>query len=162
MEQQTNKHEEAPKRVNIQSFNFALFLGFCVLSISIFAAGNNIAARMTNSMHGHFSGTLMSGNNFANEREFLTEWEAAHFIGMNQAEFITIVESGELAGAYTVFQLERTVWNHPAMPEGFYATGELEQQTPPVQIEVYTAPFEHRVFSRERLSDWLLSRIDNQ
>lgn len=165
MNQQGNKNEELPKIINTQGFNWSLFLGLCILSISVFTAGNTIANRIPHSLHGNLSGhlSMTDGGNSLHAQEFLTEWEAARFIGMHHEEFVDIIESGELAGTYTVFQLERRVWIRSGS-DFFVVDGPAQTALPrdsALSMEYEIILSEHRVFSRERLSEWMLRRIGN-
>jgi hypothetical protein len=161
MDEQTNTNDnEKPTQNKSLKFNWALFLGCCVIALSIYSAGGRIATRIPHSLHGNlhgnFSGTL-TGNNDSFQ-EFMSEWEAARFLGMSRDEFTNIVATGELSGTYTVFQVERTVWNSSG---GFVVTMHGSDGLAAVQpIEQETVIVDHRVFSRERLVEWLLNRMD--
>jgi hypothetical protein len=152
------------KSNKFQNFNFALFLGCCMVALSIFIAGLLIARQLPDSLHGNFhgsfSGTLTdSGSSF---REFMSEWEAANFLMMSQAELEVIIESGELRGTYTVFQVERNVLRDPERSGEWAIGGNFAEIEMPRRVEFDTILACQRVFSRERLSEWLLGRIDAQ
>ena len=159
MNEQANDYEVPAKDDKQSNFNWALFWGCCVISLSIFLsiifAGLMIAGQMPQSLHGHFAGTLVDGGNHP-PGEFMSEWSAARFIEMTHEEFTGIIESGELSGTYTVFQVEREVW----LPWDDYMLWDADLATVPVEYEIVTV--DHRVFSRERLVEWLQQRIDNQ
>jgi len=142
------------------NFNWALLLGLCVVAISIYLTGSLIAGQMPHSLHGHFSGTLMDGGRGVSDQEFMSEWAAAHFVGLSHEEFAVIVESGELAGTYTVFQIERMVMIRRGEYERYVVADGVAEM--PVRIEYDTIVVDHRVFSRERLAEWLLGRMDGR
>jgi len=145
---------------HLQKLNWALFLGCCVVAISIFAAGQAIANRLPHTMHGNFSGSLTSHASFdSSDREFMSDWQAAAFIGMSWEEFESIVESGELSGTYTAFQVERQVWRRwEDTTEWIIEDPTIPARPIPMEYDIVTV--DHRVFSRERLAEWLLSRMD--
>ena len=167
--EQANNHKPMQKESIHQRFNWAIFLGCCVIALSIHSSGHRIAGRIPHSLHGHFSGALTDGNFTA--REFMSDWEAANFLLMDHSEFIRIVESGELSGTYTVFQVERREWwseeiyEHMRNRYGDVYEAVIPDRYPiahslPSSYEVvFTA--DHRVFSRELLAEWIMRRIDN-
>jgi len=142
-----------------RNFNFALFLGLFVVALGIFAAGRIIAENLPHSFHGHLTGSMTYPGTAA-ARDFMSEWEAAIFLLMNQDEFANLLSTGELAGTYTVFQIERMTWQ--------FAEGENRVIIPPAgAVPAMPVPrgdyemreIEHRVFSRELLNQWLMARI---
>ncbi|MCL2874477.1 MAG: hypothetical protein FWE29_06075 [Defluviitaleaceae bacterium] len=146
---------------NRPKFNWALFLGLCIVALAIYSAGVRIAAHMPHSLQGHFSGSLMAGSN--PDREFMSEWEAAAFLSMGHDEFLSILNSGELEGTYTVFQVERMVWGRPFenYDEWSVTVNRDEIVEVPQRMDYDIVTADHRIFSRERLTEWLLHRIDN-
>jgi hypothetical protein len=113
--------------------------------------------------------------------EFMSEWEAATFMRMNHFEFNGLLQSGELDGTYTTFQVARRVWQQPERREHFSTE---DGEVGGVGISVYRPiePFrmhdgrtiqvipdgatyefvteDHKIFSREKLVDWLNNRIE--
>jgi len=156
------------------NFNWALLLGLCAIAISIFAAGITIANRLPQTFHGHMTGSLTGGSTWhdTSSREFMSEWEAANFLLMGHDEFASILQTGELSGTYTVFQVERREWVwsqdelgrmlHPPAPLPYNVRVVGEQPVPvhPFGMEYEIVLVDHRIFSRERLSEWLINRID--
>lgn len=157
-------NDEPNNKLNatIQKFNWALFLGLCIVALSVFFAGQMIAGQIPQTLHGSFSGSLMGGNAhfYDSPREFMTEWEAARFIGMNPEEFTEIVESGELSGTYTAFQVERQVWQRWDSDDTWIVDSGVSEVARPMPIEYDIVIVDHRMFSRERLAEWLLARMD--
>jgi len=160
-----NVNEELNNKPNatLQKFNWALFLGLCIVALSIFFAGRIVANQIPQTLHGSFSGSLIGGNAHFDDssREFMTEWAAASFIGMMQEEFAELVESGELSGTYTAFQVERQVWQRWDSADTWVIDGDVSEVARPIPMEYEIVIVDHRVFSRERLSEWLLGRMDN-
>jgi len=163
------EEQQTPRR----NFNWALFLGCGVVALAIIIAGQSIARQIPHtlhgSMHGSFSGTLMDGNNSS---EFISEWEAATFLRLEHAEFIDLLEAGELSGTYTVFSVERMVWSaigdfdliefvHPDGRRGSIQAG-APMPVQERQMEYEMVIVDHRVFSRERLTEWLHERIGSE
>ena len=151
------------------TFNWALLLGLCIIAISIFAAGRSIASHLPQTFHGHMTGSLTGGGTWdSTPREFMSEWEAANFLLMGHDEFNSILRTGELSGTYTIFQVERREWVwaqneygrvlHPPTP-----VPQLGRpvEAVPIPMEYEIVIVDHRIFSRERLSEWLMDRIDN-
>ena len=158
-------NQTSNKSGRLQNFNTALFLGCCVVALSIFATGHVIASRLPHSLHGNlhgsFSGTLTDGA--GSFREFMSEWEAADFLLMSHEEFERIIQSGELEGTYTTFQTERYVARVSEIdddwPAGSIPTGPVP--TPLPRVEHVAEVVDMRIFSRERLTHWLFERMDN-
>ena len=159
-----NSPEQGGKPQNVSA---ALFRGCCVIALSIVIAAFVIARQIPHSLHGNlhgiFSGTLMDGG--GSFRDFMSEWEAANFLMMSPEQLERIIESGELRGTYTTFQIEHMVWRGPERPGEWIISGDVAAEPVPTPIP---APFEfdivivdHRVFSRERLTEWLHVRMDN-
>ena len=153
MDEQTTNYKTPAK-----SFNVALFLGCCTIALSIVITGQAIAQRIPDSLYGNlngsFSGTLMDSNNGYSSREFMSDWEAASFLMLSIDELEYIIESGEFDGMYTILQTERTV--AVSYDKVINENGIAEER-----VEYDTLPFDHRIFSREKLTEWLLGRIDN-
>ncbi|MCL1882904.1 MAG: hypothetical protein FWF81_04025 [Defluviitaleaceae bacterium] len=165
----------------MKNFNWALLIGCVIIalfvSFAIRSAADTISRHMPNSLHGNFHGSLTSHAQ-SEPREFMSLWEAANFISMNSDEFTRVLESGELSGTYTTFQVERLVWTrnyHPFMSEDGTFSFDYSRPVPvePVRAgnmsiqmigpgDTYEIVIEdHRVFSREKLTDWLNNRIQN-
>ena len=164
MDEQTTDYETSTKNGNDQTFNWALFLGLCIVALSIFITGRIIAINIPNSLHGslhgNFSGTLMDGSNPS--REFMSEWETARFLMMSYEELELIIESGELNGTYAVFQVERNVMqSYDISGQWMTIDGGFTAEIPFRHIEYETIIVDQRIFSRERLVEWLLNRMDN-
>ena len=160
-------NERIPTGAARPRFNWAIFLGCCVLAFSIYvlavsirSAGVRIANSIPHSSTVHHHTIPLQAS--APDREFMSEWEAASFLTMDHSEFIRIVESGELSGTYTVFQVERELWRPVDVdPDEWRDTGGGAVQVP-VRVEAYDVVIDdHRVFSRERLTEWILRRMDN-
>ena len=145
------------------SLNGLLILGFCLIALIIHISSLRIAESIPHSIHGHFSGSLTSGDSFTSE--FMDEWSASLFVGLSDQEFADIIASGELRGTYTTFHVERTVWLpwEDGEDEGLSSIiGNIPEPAPPQHVHYDIVLVEHRVFSRERLTEWLLRRIDNE
>jgi len=155
-----------------------IFLGCCVIAIGIFAAGNSVANRIPHSLHGNFHGNFSAGmTGFAEPGEFMGVWEAARFIGLHDAEHVNIlVRDGELAGTYTVFQVEERHWRsgdvfwdtqtglsiqqvHPPAVR-VDAWGGVSEVAVPTLMEYDIVLVDMYIFSRERLTEWMMTRID--
>jgi len=157
-------------------FNWALLIGCFAIALGIFLAGGRIADRIPHSMHGSFHGNFSTGTHFSEPREFMSEWEAASFVMMGQAQFNALIQSGELQGTYTVFQVEEQQWHWDDQWHFVEGAWSREVQVFPPAISVdasgWTTPMpprpmeyemvivDLRVFSRERLTAWLMERID--
>jgi len=162
-----NSTQESGKNSN-RNFNWALFLGCCVIALGISVAGGRIANQIPHVMHGNFSGSFMSGTGHVQESEFMSEWQAASFLMLNQDEFSELIQSGALSGTYTVFQVERRVWQWIDEALWWQRVDDVTLYRPSPRPHVSPIPTEydiilvdHRVFSRERLTEWLINRIDN-
>ena len=109
-------------------------------------------------LSGHFSGTLTENNHTF--REFMSEWEVAHFLMMSHEELERLIESGELNGIFTVFQVERTVMRRDSEEWIIERSGNPSAIARPIPIEYETIMVDQRIFSRERLINWLHLRMD--
>ena len=164
MDKQRADYGASDKMIKFQNFNMALFLGCCMVALSILVAGLVIARQIPDSLHGSlhgsFSGTLIdSGGSF---REFMSEWEAANFLMISDRELERIIESGELSGTYAVFQVERIILRASERSREWVVGGAIAEFAVPERIEYDTVIVDQRVFSRERLAEWLLNRMDGQ
>ena len=143
-----------------RNFGFSLFLGCCVVALGIIIAGHTIARQIPDtlhgSLHGSFSGTLMDGSD--SPREFMSKWEAARFLRMAYEQLDSLIDSGELDGTYAVFQVEEHVWHMVEHPGEAIGGNIVAPTLAPVIAE--TIIRYHRVFSRERLSEWLHGRME--
>jgi len=140
----------------MKDFNWALFIGCCLIALALLDAGIRISNRMPQTMHGNFHGSLTSGH-VSESREFLSEWDAAAFLLMGYDEFNTLLPSGELSGTYATFQVERRVWR---LTEEVVSPSVQDPSMPtPMPVEYDIVIGDHRVFSRERLTEWLNNRI---
>lgn len=136
-----------PLRFKILTWHF--FAGFMI--------SRSMPDSFHGSLHGSFSRTLTeSGDSF---REFMSEWEVASFLGLLHEEFESLIETGELRGTYTGFQVERNVWR-PLQPAPEAQVGSGGVAAAPQRIENDTVIVDQRVFSREKLTEWLLGRMD--
>ena len=165
------ENKQVNERIIIENarrgFNLAIFLGCCVLAFSIYmlavsirSAGVRIATSIPHASTVHHHGIPLQAS--APDREFMSEWEAASFLAMDHSEFARIIESGELSGTYAVFQVERELWRPADIDPDEWRNYSGAVQVP-VRVEVYDIVIgDHRVFSRERLTEWLMSRIDNE
>ena len=159
-----DNQEEVKPTKPAQGFNSALFLGCCAIAASILISGFIIAGRIPSSLHGNlhgsFSGTLTDGGS---SNEFLSEWEAAGFLRIGNDELERIVQAGELDGAYAVFQVERRLWREVEFePQVTTGHRNLTPAPPSVPLEYDIILEDQRVFSRERLAQWLHGRMDIQ
>jgi len=163
MDERRAELEMPERRSMFKGINWGLFLGFCVVAISIYLAGTRIAERIPHSLHGNlhgsFSGTLVDGGG-GSRSEFMSEWEVASFLRMSHDEFERLVGRGELEGTYTVFTVERTVMRVPTVDgaRDVQVHGGIVER--PIFIEYETITVDQRVFSRERVYEWLMARID--
>ena len=154
---------ETSEKKKAQSFNTALFLGCCIMALSILISSIVIANNLPNSLHGNLHGNLTGtfidgGDSF---REFMSEWEAARFLGLWHEDLESIIESGELSGTYTIFQVERNImvaYSGEWITDHRVAHAVVE----PRPLVWETVIVDHRVFSRERLTEWLLERMNGQ
>ena len=152
-----NNQNQSPPR----GFNWALLLGCCAIALAIYLSGSRISSRIPHVIHGNFTTPFVQGSFGADDREFMSEWDAARFIMVNPDEFHGIIESGELSGTYTVFQVERREWRIPREFIERAGVGVFEfEAAVPVQQEYDIVITDHRVFSRERLTEWLHNRMD--
>jgi len=160
-EQRTNI--EIPESPSIfRGFNWGLFLGFCVVAVSIYMAGSLIAGRMPASLHGqlhgNFSWSLVDGGGGL-QSEFMSEWQAAHFLMIPHENLERLIEAGELVGIYTVFTVEHRERRPVVGRSEVMSDGTVLKEVPmPTEYDIVLV--EQRVFSRERLAEWLLARID--
>ncbi|MCL2279214.1 MAG: hypothetical protein FWC20_07400 [Oscillospiraceae bacterium] len=164
MDNQTLDNEKTMQHESASKLNLALLFGLCVIAISILIVGFFIARRIPQTLHGNFSGMLMDGG--VAVREFMTdEWEVASFIGIWEEDLIALIESGELDGTFTVFEVERTVfdfdqWSLEPDQRSLESNEPIQVPTPTINEGETTTEY-LRVFSRERLKDWLLARMDS-
>jgi len=148
----------------ITTFNWAVFLGLCVVAASIFFAANRIANSMPHMLHGNFSGSLISHD--MSDPDFMSEWQAAGFLRLDHDDFTRLLETGALAGTYTAFETTRLAWV-PISVEDFITEvrrGEFQasQATPAPEPHEFEWITEYqRLFSRERLTAWLHDRMNN-
>lgn len=86
-----------------KTFNLSLFLGCCVIGICIIIAGNNLpeTAQVPHHLNVSVSDPMAQAPTLG---EYLTQWEAAAFLNMEEYAFIAILDSGELAGTYMTAQ----------------------------------------------------------
>lgn len=144
----------------MRDFNWALFIGCALIALGIHSAGVRIATQLPLSMHGNFHGSLHSSiSEDSAQLEFLSQWEAASFLRMGSEEFDALLNSGELVGTYTVFEVDRRAyrWDDPWE----WSDAELAGQPVPVRPMAYDIiNHNHRIFSREKLSAWLVNRIE--
>ncbi|MCL1862134.1 MAG: hypothetical protein FWF78_01035 [Defluviitaleaceae bacterium] len=150
-----------------KKFNWSVFLGFCVaaviLSFAIANAAATISSHLSNAAH-----TIAMQNNHlmhqpaTQDNEFMNEWEAARFLTFSFDEFNALLQSGVLYSTYAEFEVERRVFaRHDGtmwLPQVMSAEPAV-QVAAPVPIEYETITGVHRVFSRERLTEWLNNRI---
>ena len=142
------------------TFNAALFLGLCFVAVSIIISANIIGNRIPHTLHGNLHGNLHSTaiDNTNNDREFMSEWQAATFLGMHHEDFIQLIEAGELTGTYFSFPVYRYIWG---MSREEFVTEFRDDYNMPRQIpEPERTLTYHRVFSRERLTEWMNNRIN--
>jgi len=159
MDNQTLDNEKTTQHESASKLNLALFFGLCVIAISILIVGFFIARRIPQTLHGNFSGMLMDGS--VAVREFMTdEWEVAGFIGIWEEDLIALIESGELDGTFTVFEVERTVFDFDFDRWALESDEPIQVPAPTINEGETTTEY-LRVFSRERLKDWLLARMDS-
>jgi hypothetical protein len=145
---------------NVKKFNWALLIGCGIIALSLSNAMLTSAAIIgshISSANGAFHGSLVGSN--SEQREFMSDWEAAIFLSIGEGDLIALAESGELNGTFTTFQVERQKW-HTVEP---YRSGDVIVQMIPQEVEVTyeTVTTDQRVFSRRLLEAWLLSRIMN-
>ncbi|MCL2388120.1 MAG: hypothetical protein FWC89_11335 [Defluviitaleaceae bacterium] len=163
-------------------FNWALLLGCFAIAFGIFLAGVTIASHIPHqlSVPWHSQSFHNQPPQHVEPQEFMTEWEAAIFLSISHFDFRTLVELGELSGTYAAFEVERRVlwpvvigsnsdmvmYDHRIF--GF--AGEVIHSrlgseivppriASPHEIEHEIVMEYHRVFSREKLTEWLNNRI---
>jgi len=176
---------QVPKKTPLDGFNTALFLGCLVIALGIYFAGWHIANTLAHGIPWFAIGGSSGGSfqNFHTQNEpntFMTEWEAARFLGLEWEHdaFDALIESGELSGTYTAFQVERVDWHNwegeywmwsgddyvheMRVRESHWEAQEITAPPVPVLIPAERALIivDHRVFSRERLTEWMMARID--
>jgi len=174
MESQQNQQKPQSK------FNWALLLGCCVIALAIGSVGNDIsnAAGRMNFQQQHVPFVQHQPEP---PREFMSQWDVAHFLMMDYAEVVALIESGELAGTYAVFQVERAFWRpvldietHDSGVDGNEASALWRTYPSPNSVQVAPVParpfheaeivsevvvVDHRIFSRALLTRWLNDRI---
>jgi hypothetical protein len=173
--------DEPQKR---KKFNWELLVGCVVIAIALAGAGNHVATNITQNMHGRWcncTGHTVVHSPSQESGEFLTEWEAAMFLSIDHRKFDTLVQAGELSGTYATFQVERQVWQtvdihdmryirrhedgvfswSEAVPSGDFAITAVPIPVQEVQGNYEIIIEDHRIFSREKLANWLNSRIEN-
>ena len=123
-----------------RTFNHALFWGLCVLALSVFL-GTWLAQGRE---QWHMIRNMPVHSTFSTDepREFMPLWQVAALLGMSWEEVEALVATGELAGTYTVIQLE---YADPWLT--------IDPESP------FWMETEHYIFSRERLYEWLTARI---
>ena len=132
------------------SFNWAMLIGFCVMTLGIIWAGGRIADRLP---HGFFSPPLQPTPVIHQDSDFLSEWQVADLLAINVMELWEIIESGELDGTFTTLQIQRAEWG-----------SRHEYWNSVVSVTRYPTGYtmvDHRIFSRERLLGWFNNRIDD-
>jgi hypothetical protein len=157
-----NKINNKINNGKVYNFNLSLFLGCGLIALSILIAGLVIARKMPDSLHGNlsgsFSGVLTDGSG-SSAREFMSEWEAAAFLTIPYDDFMVIAESGELDGVFAVFEVHRTelrAWHEHVEQAAGGGPSEIEL---PQRVEYVTILTKQRVFSREKLAEWVLGRM---
>ena len=152
--------EEETKEFVRPPFNFALFLGFCILAMSIHFSSVRLSRHMPHPPIVHFPSIANENMPF---REFMNDWQASSFIGMSFDEFEQILATGELSGTYTIFQVERELWVDWGTDEwdDFHADPSYAAQFP-VGATFERRIVDHYIFSREKLSTWLMRRIESE
>lgn len=162
------------------SFNWALLIGCALIALTLNGLGSGITSsvhNLANAIHIALQGNFYGSVNHlqAEPPEFMTQWQAASFLTMRYEEFGELIQSGELSGTYTLFQVNRRIWQSDTP---LFIVGDMTIQAPgvlpmaPVRIEdgrtlrviqddaKYEIVIEnHRVFSRELLTEWLNNRI---
>jgi len=177
----------------------ALFFGLCILAVSIYFASSNIASSMSHITFGSFPMPHIIQNTPTEPSEFMTDWQAANFLSINEHQLISLIEAGELQGTYTIMEIEQINWwwpddhfnrghfyqeQDPFAREGQGGGGGIATVAPPPRqvqymyhsldlnltmfdygMPYYGAEYEivlvdHRLFSRERLAQYMLDRID--
>ena len=156
MEEQPNKNEKR------NSFNWALFLGFCIMALSIYVAGHTIAGSIPSTLGGNFSGTLMNSGGGFSSSEFMSEWEVASFLRISHEDLTRIIESGELDGTYTVFQVESSVMRRNSEEWLVEHRGDTAEARVSESVEYDNVIIDQSIFSRERITEWLHARMDNR
>ncbi|MCL2620142.1 MAG: hypothetical protein FWD97_04315 [Defluviitaleaceae bacterium] len=134
------------------SFNWAILIGFCVMTLGIIWAGGRIADSLP---HGFFSTPFQPTPIIQQDSDFLSDWQVASLLMIDINQLLEILESGELDGTFTTFQVYR-IWETP-YPSWDYSN---RAEAPPPPLVHNYARVDHRIFSRERLLGWLNSRID--
>ncbi|MCL2357574.1 MAG: hypothetical protein FWC70_10580 [Defluviitaleaceae bacterium] len=163
------------KEFSLKEFNWALLIGCCIIAVGISHAGALIGRSIPHAMHGNFHGSFSAPANHepAAPREFMREFEAANFLAMHREDFVALVEAGELAGTYAVFDAERPVWARhggiivvPSVADEnveWREHGDMRMGVARLAPEPTPLPemmiVEHRVFCRERLTEWMHERI---
>jgi len=178
MEMEDVKNENAVVHVHRSNgFNssWALLLGCCVIALGIFLAGGRVADRIPHSMHGSFHGIFNTESHMPEPQDFMSSWSAAQFLQLQQEQLMSLVAAGELAGTYTVFQVEERMWldswhfhedsgwgrSIVAPPTAVQVDAWGNVAPVPVQQQEYEMVLTNvYVFSRERLTEWLMARID--
>lgn len=148
----------------MKNFNWALFIGCCLIALAILSAGMRIASHIPHNLTSHihgFSGHVSSTNN--DHPDFMNNWQAAMYLSLDFDEFQSLVNSGELSGTYASFEVERRIWVRPADDTLWEVDNDAMTAARPVLVPVPTE-YEivndiHRVFSRERLAEWLNNKI---
>ena len=144
-----------------KQFNSGLFWGLCVVAVAILWAGNNIANSQWRNQNWGWHNHNMHGNLTAHfvdqylNREFMNTSEAASFLGFFESEFITLVEDGQLNGTYVTFEMQRARWEY----QPNYARFGDQMRYIGSYRTVY-GPYDLRLFSREKLTQWMLAQFE--
>jgi hypothetical protein len=90
----------------LKNFNLSLFLGCCVIGVCVIIAGIIVANNLpeTTRFPQGFSITNYDGDTSAPTLgEYLTLFDAAHFLKIDINDLDAMVNSGELDGTFTAF-----------------------------------------------------------
>ena len=108
------------ERTIFHNFNTALFLGCCVIATSILLASSFISEQIPTVLQGNLNGnfSIISNDAVSTAGKFMSEWEAANFLTLSRETLELLINSGELAGTYTIFEGEERVFRQPEHPAG--------------------------------------------
>jgi hypothetical protein len=157
----------------MKNFNWAVLIGSVIISVALFVAISEGARRIAFRLpgagvcrceHKQFFQPLPPG-------EFMLEGHARSFLSMDRQIFNELLQAGELSGTYAVFPQERrrrvyhsTFTLDPdvlVVPDdmvfGEVLPGAAQESETTFEYQTYT--HYHRVFSREKLTEWLNNRI---
>ena len=150
----------------MNNFNWALLIGCFLIAGAILIVGNSVAHGVRSISHNvaHIPMHMPHFPHSQEPGEFLRLFEASNFIGIDFDAFHAMLDAGEFSGTYAAFEVERRVYRWEGRDRWVHADGTFAEWpdipiSPPTEFDIITETL--RIFSREKLADWMNERIGN-